>query len=329
MDIINVELEEIEDELKDGENDSVEYNPLCVEHDDSLGFYLKTISEISLLKPKEERILAFKIVMLRIMLPQCIEPEKEEIEKELQRSEEKMVVSNLRLVVSVAKEHTSKVQGKMDLLDLIEEGNIGLIKAVEKFDPAKGYKFSTYAYWWIRQAINRAIADYAGIIRLPVHIIEGIRGVNRIIEELGGIATTESIVASFKGKYSEEKVQNILRAKKLGNITSLNNPLSLEEDGKNSNLADFIENLEPSPEERVLNNSTSEEIMIALEDLNEKERAVLILRFGLNDGAERTLQQVGSVFNISRERVRQIQDEALLKLRHPKRASVLRELLEK
>jgi RNA polymerase primary sigma factor len=245
------------------------------------------------------------------------------IEYEARRSEKHLIKANLRLVVSVAKKHVGR---GMSLLDLIQEGNIGLIKAVEKFDYRRGYKFSTYATWWIRQAITRAIADQARTIRVPVHMIETInrllRVSRRLAQKLGREATPKEIGVELE--IPAEKVREIIKVAQLP--ISLESPIGEEND---SHLGDFIEdrNAVPPPES-ASRQLLKEQIDDVLGTLTPREQRVLQLRFGLEDGRSRTLEEVGKEFSVTRERIRQIEAKALRKLRHPSRSRRLKDYLE-
>ncbi len=271
---------------------------------DPIKMYLKEIGKISLLTPSKERELARRA------------------QKGDPKAREELITANLRLVVSIAKRYIGR---GLSFLDLIQEGNIGLIKAVEKFDWKKGYKFSTYATWWIRQAITRAIADQARTIRVPVHMVETINKVNKVIrehlQENGEYPTVEEL-GKLTGK-TPEKIEEILAASK--ETVSLESPISGDEE---STMGDFIhdESLE-RPEESAMKMLLREQIDQVLDTLSPREAMVLKMRYGLLDGKTKTLEEVGQFFNVTRERIRQIEVKALRKLRHPSRSKQLKALL--
>ena len=274
---------------------------------DPVKMYLKEIGRVELLDPKEEPEIARRI-----------QAGDEEAKK-------KLISANLRLVVSIAKKYVGR---GMLFLDLIQEGNMGLVKAVEKFDYTKGFKFSTYATWWIRQAITRAIADQARTIRIPVHMVETINKLTRIqrqlVQDLGRDPTAEEIAAKMEN-ISPEKVREIQKIAL--EPVSLETPIGEEDD---SRLGDFIEDKEAlSPDEYANNQLLKDEINNVLQGLTEREEKVLRLRFGLYDGRTRTLEEVGKEFNVTRERIRQIEAKALRKLKHPTRSKRLKDFVDK
>ena len=299
-----------EDEDADPEDEiDVEHIDLSVPEgigvDDPVRMYLKEIGKVPLLSPDEEIELAKKI-----------ELGDEEAKK-------KLAESNLRLVVSIAKRYAGR---GMQLLDLIQEGNLGLIKAVEKFDYRKGYKFSTYATWWIRQAITRAIADQARTIRIPVHMVETInrlvRTQRQLVQKLGREATPEELAKELD--MPVERVREIMKISQ--DPVSLETPIGEEED---SHLGDFIQdNNVEVPADAATYTLLHEQLMDVLSTLTEREQKVLRLRFGLDDGRPRTLEEVGRQFNVTRERIRQIAAKALRKLRHPSRSKILKDYLD-
>ena len=273
--------------------------------DDPVRMYLKEIGKVPLLDADRELLLAQKM------------------SEGDQRAKQELVEANLRLVVSIAKRYVGK---GMFFLDLIQEGNLGLMKAVEKFDYTKGYKFSTYATWWIRQAITRAIADQARTIRIPVHMVETIHKVSRVsrqlLQERGHEATADEI-AEVIGM-SPEKVREIMKIAQ--DPVSLETPIGEEED---SHLGDFIpDDDSPAPSEAASYALLREQLSEVLHTLTPREEHVLKLRFGLDDGRTRTLEEVGKEFNITRERIRQIEAKALRKLRHPSRSKRLKDYLD-
>ncbi len=289
--------------------------PDGVSTDDPVRMYLKEIGKVPLLTAAEE------IEIARQMgLSKSDDPAERELAAQ---AKSKLAEANLRLVVSIAKRYVGR---GMQFLDLIQEGNLGLIKAVEKFDYAKGYKFSTYATWWIRQAITRAIADQARTIRIPVHMVETINKLIRIsrqlLQEYGREPQPEEI-AEYMG-ISEEKVREIIKIAQ--EPVSLETPIGEEED---SHLGDFIPDDEaPAPAEAAAFTLLKEQLMDVLDTLTPREEKVLRLRFGLDDGRARTLEEVGKEFNVTRERIRQIEAKALRKLRHPSRSKKLKDFLD-
>ena len=281
------------------------YLPKGISIDAPVRMYLKEIGKIPLLKPHEEVELARRM------------HEGDELAKQ------RLVEANLRLVVSIAKRYVGR---GMLFLDLIQEGNLGLIKAVEKFDYVKGFKFSTYATWWIRQAITRAIADQARTIRIPVHMVETINKLIRVsrqlLQELGRDPKPEEIAKEMD--MTEDKVREIMKIAQ--DPVSLETPIGEEED---SHLGDFIQDDDaPAPAEAAAYSLLKEQIEDVLGSLNEREQKVLKLRFGLEDGRARTLEEVGKEFDVTRERIRQIEAKALRKLRHPSRSKKLRDYLD-
>ena len=304
----NIEVvEEGEEDSGDGDLD-LEFDestlPKNLSINDPVRMYLKEIGQISLLSLEEELELSKKI---------------DEGDEDAKR---KLAESNLRLVVSIAKRYVGR---NLSFLDLIQEGNIGLMKAVDKFDSSKGYKFSTYATWWIRQAITRAIADQAKTIRVPVHMVETINKLKRVQRqltlELNREPTEKEL--SDKLKIPEDKVREIIKISL--DPLSLETPIGEEED---SHLGDFVQDKNSlSPEEYAINEVLKDEIAEVLLTLTEREEQVLKLRFGLVDGTCRTLEEVGVIFGVTRERIRQIEAKALRKLRHPSRSKKLKDYL--
>ncbi len=298
---LDKELEEIQ---QNGEEKIDLTLPEGISVDDPVRMYLKEIGKITLLTTEEEAELSEK------MLAGDIEARR------------RLAEANLRLVVSIAKRYVGR---GMMFLDLIQEGNLGLIKAVEKFDHNKGYKFSTYATWWIRQAITRAIADQARTIRIPVHMVETInkliRESRRMLQELGREPTTDELAKELNMSY--EKVREIMKIAQ--EPVSLETPIGEEED---SHLGDFIPDEDaPAPQEAASYMLLREQLSDVLDTLTSREARVLKLRFGLEDGRSRTLEEVGKEFNVTRERIRQIEAKALRKLRHPSRSKKLKDYL--
>ena len=323
---------------------SIKIGPKGVYTEDSIRVYLQEIGRIRLLRPDEEIELARKIADLLYLEELASqfesdngrEPDKKEwaalVEMPLirfrrrlmlgRRAKEKMVQSNLRLVVSIAKKYMNR---GLSFQDLIQEGSLGLIRAAEKFDHEKGYKFSTYATWWIRQAITRAIADQSRTIRLPVHLYETISRIKKttkvLSQEFGRKPTEEEIAESME--MTIEKLRFIAKSAQLP--ISLETPIGKEED---SRLGDFIEADIENPEQDVAKNLLREDLEGVLATLSPRERDVLRLRYGLDDGRMKTLEEIGQIFDVTRERIRQIEAKALRKLRHPNRNGVLKEYIK-
>lgn len=299
---------------------------------DPVKMYLKEIGQIPLLDPKEEPIIARQIqegeeAKEAMKSPDLSDDEKKKFAKVIadgEQAKQTLISSNLRLVVSIAKKYVGR---GMLFLDLIQEGNCGLIKAVEKFDYTKGFKFSTYATWWIRQSITRAIADQARTIRIPVHMVETINKLTRIqrqlVQDLGRDPLPEEIAEKMEN-ISAEKVREIQKIAL--DPVSLETPIGEEDD---SHLGDFIEDKDTlSPDDYTNNQLLKDEINAVLQGLTEREEKVLRLRFGLLDGRTRTLEEVGKEFNVTRERIRQIEAKALRKLKNPNRCKRLRDFVK-
>ena len=304
IDVVGDIEPELED-LQDAEEDIDISIPEGIKIDDPVRMYLKEIGKVPLLSAEEEIELALRM---------------EAGDTEAKR---RLAEANLRLVVSIAKRYVGR---GMLFLDLIQEGNLGLIKAVEKFDYRKGFKFSTYATWWIRQAITRAIADQARTIRIPVHMVETINKLIRVsrqlLQELGREPHPEEIAQEMN--MSVEKVREIMKISQ--EPVSLETPIGEEED---SHLGDFIPDDDaPAPAEAAAFTLLKEKLIDVLDTLTPREEKVLRLRFGLDDGRARTLEEVGKEFNVTRERIRQIEAKALRKLRHPSRSKKLKDYLE-
>ncbi len=301
----DVDIDGLDDE-EEVELDKIDLSvPEGVSIEDPVRMYLKEIGKVTLLTAEEEIELAKKM------------------EQGDEDAKKRLAEANLRLVVSIAKRYVGR---GMLFLDLIQEGNLGLIKAVEKFDYRKGYKFSTYATWWIRQAITRAIADQARTIRIPVHMVETINKLIRVsrqlLQELGREPTPEEIAEEMD--MSVERVREILKISQ--EPVSLETPIGEEED---SHLGDFIQDDNvPVPADAAAFTLLKEQLVEVLGTLTEREQKVLRLRFGLDDGRARTLEEVGKEFNVTRERIRQIEAKALRKLRHPSRSRKLKDYLD-
>lgn len=324
------ELEEIEVSKEELEDLSV---PEGVNIDDHVKMYLKEIGKVNLLTAEEEMSLAKRMVdgeEAKVQLAELGDDIPEETQEQLdlliddgEKAKKSLAEANLRLVVSIAKRYVGR---GMMFLDLIQEGNLGLIKAVDKFDYTKGYKFSTYATWWIRQAITRAIADQARTIRIPVHMVETINKLVRVsrqlVQELGREPTPEELAKELN--MPVEKVREISKISQ--EPVSLETPIGEEED---SHLGDFIPDDDaPAPSEAASFVLLKEQLGDVLNTLTPREAKVLRLRFGLDDGRARTLEEVGKEFEVTRERIRQIEAKALRKLRHPSRSKKLKDFLD-
>ena len=336
--------DDMEVDLEDENIEEIDISvPDSVSIEDPVRMYLKEIGKVPLLTAEEEKDLAQtmeegvkakeEIEKIEVVMAEASEEEKVVYEAKLkeyrrqveagERAKKKLAEADLRLVVSIAKRYVGR---GMLFLDLIQEGNLGLIKAVEKFDYDKGFKFSTYATWWIRQAITRAIADQARTIRIPVHMVETINKLIRVsrqlLQELGREPAPEEIAAEMN--MPVDRVREILKISQ--EPVSLETPIGEEED---SHLGDFIqdENV-PVPAEAAAFTLLKEQLVEVLGTLTEREQKVLCLRFGLEDGRARTLEEVGKEFNVTRERIRQIEAKALRKLRHPSRSRKLKDYLD-
>ena len=288
---------------------SVNYDEVA---DDSVKLYLREIGKIPLLSQEEEFELAQKIIHGN--------------EKEKKRAKDKMAESNMRLVVSIAKRYSGR---GLDFLDLIQEGNTGLLRAVEKFDPDKGFKFSTYATWWIRQAITRAIADQARTIRIPVHMVETINKVlrtqRRLTQELNREPTSEEIGKAMD--MDADKIEYVMKIKQ--DIASLDASVGRDGEDDDSSLGDFIEDEDRvSPEDSAATQLLKEQIAEILSTLTDREQKIIKMRFGIGGGKSHTLEEVGAEFSVTRERIRQIEAKALAKLRKNKDTKKLKEYLK-
>ena len=315
--LLGMDFEEpTEDDMNDEENEedlSLDPNATYEEIvDDSVRLYLREIGKIPLLSAEEEFELAQKVI--------------HGTPKEQKCAKDKMAESNMRLVVSIAKRYSGR---GLDFLDLIQEGNTGLLRAVEKFDPDKGFKFSTYATWWIRQAITRAIADQARTIRIPVHMVETINKVlrtqRRLTQELNREPSTEEIAKAMD--MEPEKIEYVMKIKQ--DIASLDASVGRDGEDDDSSLGDFIEDEDRiSPEDSAANQLLKEQIASILSTLTDREQKIIKMRFGIGGGKSHTLEEVGAEFSVTRERIRQIEAKALAKLRKNKDTKKLHEYLK-
>ncbi len=308
IDIDGPDAEELEEEEVDGDEDLLSQEQYFDDaSDDSVRLYLREIGKIPLLSAEEELALAQRVVAGE------------------KKAKDKMAEANMRLVVSIAKRYSGR---GLDFLDLIQEGNTGLLRAVEKFDPDKGFKFSTYATWWIRQAITRAIADQARTIRIPVHMVETInkllRTQRRMTQELNREPTIEELAKELE--MEPEKVEYVMKIKQ--DITSLDAGVGRDSDDEDSVLLDFIEDEDSStPEESASSQLLKEQVRDILSSLSDREQKIIRMRFGLDNGKSHTLEEVGQEFAVTRERIRQIEAKALAKLRKHKDSKKLHEYI--
>lgn len=314
-------IDEQKDEKPEGEPEEEQEEPIPdgLSLDDPVRMYLKEIGRVPLLSMEQEKSLAMRIEAGELELQKNGTADSRLV-ADGEEAKRQLTEANLRLVVSIAKKYVGR---GMLFLDLIQEGNLGLIRAVEKFDYRKGYKFSTYATWWIRQAITRALADQARTIRIPVHMVETINRLikvsRQLLQELGREPTVEEIAEAMA--LTPEKVREVMKISQ--EPISLETPIGEEED---SHLGDFIEDQEAvAPAEAASVMLLKEKMADVLQNLTERERKVLVLRFGLEDGHQRTLEEVGQEFGVTRERIRQIEAKALRKLRHPSRGKALKD----
>ncbi len=317
IEIVDEQKDEKSEGEREGEPEAAVADGLSL--DDPVRMYLKEIGRVPLLSMEQEKSLAMRIEAGELELSRNGAADSGLVD-DGEEAKRQLTEANLRLVVSIAKKYVGR---GMLFLDLIQEGNLGLIRAVEKFDYRKGYKFSTYATWWIRQAITRALADQARTIRIPVHMVETINRLikvsRQLLQELGREPTVEEIAESMA--LTPEKVREVMKISQ--EPISLETPIGEEED---SHLGDFIEDQEAiAPAEAASVMLLKEKMQDVLQNLTERERKVLVLRFGLEDGHQRTLEEVGQEFGVTRERIRQIEAKALRKLRHPSRGKALKD----
>ena len=304
-------LDDMGDDEEEEDLSNLDFGSYDEISDDSVKLYLREIGKIPLLTADEEMELAQKIINGN--------------EKEKKKAKDKMAEANMRLVVSIAKRYSGR---GLDFLDLIQEGNTGLLRAVEKFDPEKGFKFSTYATWWIRQAITRAIADQARTIRIPVHMVETINKVlrtqRRLTQELNREPAVEEIAKAMN--MEPEKIEYVMKIKQ--DIASLDASVGRDGEDEDSSLGDFIEDEERvSPEDAAANQLLKEQLAEILRGLTEREQKIIKMRFGIGGGKSHTLEEVGAEFSVTRERIRQIEAKALNKMRKNKATKKLHEYL--
>lgn len=324
MELIEEEPEPTDTDIKEDVSYNLGYVPV------SYQIYCREIGRIPLLKPKEEEILGAEIVRIRRESNQAGKDSNQDLY--YQQIIETLIVSNLRLVVKIAKKYIwAVVAGLLEIGDLIQEGNIGLMKAVEKFKPEKGYRFSTYATWWIRQTIIRSIADKADIIRMPAHIPAEIKKIEAAIarlEEKKEIVTADSLTKATQ--FSKMQIERILEARKIKDgMTSLSKLLQPSEGDRSGTLLGLLENQQVmSPEDEAIQSDLREKFEELFQDLKPREAEVLKLRFGWGGNDSQTLEEVGRQFGVTRERVRQIEVAAIKKLQHPKRCYILDEFRE-
>lgn len=330
---------DLDDDELDTDEDTLNNNQYFDDvSDDSVRLYLREIGKIPLLNAEEELTLAQQVVANREELEQVLaqiadEQTTDSMRRKLEvsatklsRPKDKMAEANMRLVVSIAKRYSGR---GLDFLDLIQEGNTGLLRAVEKFDPDKGFKFSTYATWWIRQAITRAIADQARVIRIPVHMVETInkllRTQRRMTQELNREPTIEELAKELE--MEPEKVEYVIKIKQ--DIQSLDAGVGRDDEDQDSSLQDFIEDEDSAtPEESATSQLLKEQVQAVLSTLSDREQKIVRMRFGLDNGKSHTLEEVGQEFAVTRERIRQIEAKALAKLRKHKDAKKLHEYLQ-
>lgn len=344
--MIKVTDEIVEEEITEEEKVKEEEMPISYTawtYDEIVNLYLKNLRNIPLLTPKEEKALSWKIWEFQERIAELEEKikafEDPIVLRELIREKEAVMADylplrnemwerNLRLVVRIARKYWKRVEGRMDFPDLIEEGNIGLVTAVERFDPRKGYRFSTYAFGWVRQTITRAISNKARVVRLPVYLdYEGV-AIDSARERLKRESKRVTINSlAEETNLSVKTVKRVLDSQPFKNLLSWDFPSAQDENGIET-FGDFIASPEPSPEEEAVTDLLGEQIEKALSILTKREAEIIRLRFGVGDGNSHTLEEIGNIYGLSRERIRQIEEKALTKLKHPRRKRLLEEFLE-